>query len=48
MTRFSVIVPVYNIEEYISQCITSILELRYSLLTGPLGGENKVVGPVVL
>lgn len=26
MTRFSVIVPVYNIEQYISQCITSILE----------------------
>jgi len=23
-------------------------DLRYSLLTGPLGGENKVVGPVVL
>jgi len=30
---------------YVSSWETA--EVRYSLLTGPLGGENKVVGPVV-
>ena len=27
---FSIIVPVYNVEDYLSQCLDSILEQRYS------------------